>query len=528
MKRLDNKTWSPPVSVGMASVGIGLQIGAQKVDVVLVLNDKNAVRSFESHGQMKLGGDYSIAAGPIGRNFSADVSLSSKGVAGTYSYSMSQGAFAGFSLEGQVLVMRGSDNKSFYNQKEAHLSTILAGTVPVPEQDGKRAAVQALHQVLLNIARNVRYDSGLDHIDPAIARDINGDLDDDDGAAEAEGVPAAAAPKPKPPIDETPHGHNITDDDDLVRAQRKAQQAKQKQQQAQQQAPPPPPPQKQKQQQPQQQQMVKATATATATATPNVVQQQQAVSGKNLLVGALDMHQQPAGTGWGESTDLLGLYAPPAVVATPNPYATATTTATPNPYATATPNPYAAATPNPYATATPNPYATATPNPYATATATPNPYATTATANPYDNPYDTAAPAPNLYDNPYAAAAPTLFEPSGTAGFPGAAAPSALPGYGAALPATGLLATNGFAAPPAPELFAGLPRLVVVRDHAVDELSPAIAAHSIVTVHRGDPLYLVDGTVTKGMAPPYADYVTVQRLADGKIGKVSRFCVMDG
>ena len=496
----------------MASVGIGLQIGAQKVDVVLVLNDKNAVRSFESHGQMKLGGDYSIAAGPLGRNFSADVSLSGKGVAGTYSYSMSQGAFAGFSLEGQVLVMRGSDNKSFYNQKEAHLSNILAGTVPVPEQDGKRAAVHALHQVLLNIARNVRYDSGLDRIDPAMARDINGDLDDDDeGAAEAEGVAAAAAAaapkaKPPPPIDETPHGHNITDDDDLVRAQRKAQQAKQKQQQEQpkkqQQTPAPPPPAPQKQQPPQQQQMVKATATATATATdtatPNVVQQQQAASGKNLLVGALDMHQQPAGTGWGESTDLLGPYAPPAVVATPNPYATATATATPNPYATAT--------------ATPNPYATATPNPYD------NPYATTAAPNPYDNPYD----------NPYAAAAPNLFEPYGAAGFPGAAAPSALPGYGAALPATGLLATNGFAAPPAPELLAGLPRLVVVRDHAVDELSPAIAAHSIITVHRGDPLYLVDGTVTQGMAPPYADYVTVQRLADGRIGKVSRFCVMDG
>lgn len=69
------------------------------MDLIFILNDEASVKSFMSRGQLKLGGEYSLTAGPVGRTIKGDLSISRKGgFSGVFSYSMSQGAFVGASL----------------------------------------------------------------------------------------------------------------------------------------------------------------------------------------------------------------------------------------------------------------------------------------------------------------------------------------------------------------------------------------------------------------------------------------------
>ena len=125
--------WSAPSSVATGGVGFGFQIGAQKTDTVIVLNDDSAVRAFSGSGQLKIGADVSVAAGPVGRSVAADLRAGDKGFTGCFSYSHSQGLFAGMSLEGAVLLARDSDNKKFYGQ-DLTVEAILNGGVEPPLQ----------------------------------------------------------------------------------------------------------------------------------------------------------------------------------------------------------------------------------------------------------------------------------------------------------------------------------------------------------------------------------------------------------
>ena len=55
VKRLSRDKWSPPVSLGMASFGFGLQAGGEKADIIIVLSDDNEIDTFAGTGQLKLG-----------------------------------------------------------------------------------------------------------------------------------------------------------------------------------------------------------------------------------------------------------------------------------------------------------------------------------------------------------------------------------------------------------------------------------------------------------------------------------------
>ncbi|KAG0013403.1 hypothetical protein BGZ80_011102 [Entomortierella chlamydospora] len=93
--RLDDGTWSAPSAIGTGGMGFGGQIGAEITDFVIILNNKAAVKSFSTGGNVTLGGNLSVAAGPLGRNAEAAASASMKSVAAIYSYSKTKGLFAG-------------------------------------------------------------------------------------------------------------------------------------------------------------------------------------------------------------------------------------------------------------------------------------------------------------------------------------------------------------------------------------------------------------------------------------------------
>ncbi|CAO3688300.1 unnamed protein product [Rhizopus stolonifer] len=133
--RLPDGGWSAPSAIGTGGIGAGGQIGAELTDFVLVLNTKEAVKTFSQVGNVTLGGNVSVAAGPIGRNAEASGSASLKHIAAIYSYSKTRGLFAGVSLEGSVVVTRSDANEKFYGQRVT-AKELLNGTVsPPPEAD---------------------------------------------------------------------------------------------------------------------------------------------------------------------------------------------------------------------------------------------------------------------------------------------------------------------------------------------------------------------------------------------------------
>jgi len=119
--------WSGPIGITTGGAGFGFQIGAQVSEFVIVLNTPSAVRAFSQGGNVALGGDLSVAAGPVGRSLGADVTTK----AAVYTYSKSQGIFAGISLEGTVLVAEPKRNAAYYGSKVS-TSDVLSGKVLPP------------------------------------------------------------------------------------------------------------------------------------------------------------------------------------------------------------------------------------------------------------------------------------------------------------------------------------------------------------------------------------------------------------
>lgn len=129
--RLSDGSWSAPSAIGLGGAGFGGQIGFELTDFVFVLNDAAAVRAFSQQGSLILGGNVSLAAGPIGENAEAAGATSLKGVAGVFSYSKTKGLFAGVSLEGSAIVERRDANEKLYGQRYT-ASQLTEGSVRPP------------------------------------------------------------------------------------------------------------------------------------------------------------------------------------------------------------------------------------------------------------------------------------------------------------------------------------------------------------------------------------------------------------
>jgi lipid-binding SYLF domain-containing protein len=106
--------WGAPAMMALEGGSFGLQIGGQATDfVILVMNDRGADGVL--HSKVKLGADASVAAGPKGREASADTDATMR--AEMLSYSRARGVFAGISLEGSTLRPDGDANKRLYGKE---------------------------------------------------------------------------------------------------------------------------------------------------------------------------------------------------------------------------------------------------------------------------------------------------------------------------------------------------------------------------------------------------------------------------
>ncbi|KAJ3860217.1 hypothetical protein EV359DRAFT_75299 [Lentinula novae-zelandiae] len=129
--KLPDGTWSAPSAIGTAGLGVGGQLGAEMTDFLVVLNSRS--RSFMAAGSLTLGGNASIAVGPLGRNGEASGSVNSSGkVAAMYSYSKTRGLFGGISVEGSVIVERQDANIQAYENDSVTAKLLLSGSIEAP------------------------------------------------------------------------------------------------------------------------------------------------------------------------------------------------------------------------------------------------------------------------------------------------------------------------------------------------------------------------------------------------------------
>src|SRR3984893_3405851 len=120
---------SAPAIYALEGDSLGMQIGGESTDLILlVMNQKGAASILSS--KIKLGGDASAAAGPKGRDASANTDLWMR--AEILSYSRSRGLFAGISLEGSTLRPDNKANARIYGRKISARSILLGHKVAIP------------------------------------------------------------------------------------------------------------------------------------------------------------------------------------------------------------------------------------------------------------------------------------------------------------------------------------------------------------------------------------------------------------
>ena len=128
-KYSDTGRWSPPAFLTLTGGSVGLQAGAQQVDVVLVVQNRRGFARLLGN-QFKLGGDASAAVGPVGRSLEAATDLQM--TAGILSYSRARGAFAGVALGGATLRADRDANERFYGARLDSRQIIVEGRTGGP------------------------------------------------------------------------------------------------------------------------------------------------------------------------------------------------------------------------------------------------------------------------------------------------------------------------------------------------------------------------------------------------------------
>lgn len=122
--------WGPPSMIGISGGSFGLQVGGQSNDVIMFFMTPDSVQRLLKD-KLTVGADMSAAAGPLGRQVSAETTTTMR--AEILTYGRSRGVFAGISLKGAVLSPDKDANKSLYQKEVPARDLLLTGNMPIPE-----------------------------------------------------------------------------------------------------------------------------------------------------------------------------------------------------------------------------------------------------------------------------------------------------------------------------------------------------------------------------------------------------------
>jgi lipid-binding SYLF domain-containing protein len=121
--------WSAPASIRVEGGSFGFQIGVSETDVVMLVNSEQGAKKLLS-SKFTVGADASVAAGPVGRDSSAETDAQMH--AEILTWSRSRGAFAGIALTGATLRPDDDWNKELYGTAMSNRDIVMGNTPPPP------------------------------------------------------------------------------------------------------------------------------------------------------------------------------------------------------------------------------------------------------------------------------------------------------------------------------------------------------------------------------------------------------------
>jgi SH3 domain-containing YSC84-like protein 1 len=124
-----NGSWGAPSMFTLGAGSFGFQIGGEATDVVFIVRNESGARKLVQDS-VKLGGDMSVTAGPVGRT--AEGATDAQLHAEILSYSRTRGLFAGVSLEGAVIKQDRDDNRDLYGRRITAREILIEGRVAAP------------------------------------------------------------------------------------------------------------------------------------------------------------------------------------------------------------------------------------------------------------------------------------------------------------------------------------------------------------------------------------------------------------
>jgi len=148
--KLPDGNWANPAFITMTGGNIGWQIGVESIDLVLLVMNRQGVDDLLSD-KFTVGGNLSVAAGPVGRN--ADAATDAKLGSGILAYSRTAGLFAGATFEGAGLRADKDANESFYGRKLGIREAIDVKQAPAAVQDIAKTWRATLRELTANDER---------------------------------------------------------------------------------------------------------------------------------------------------------------------------------------------------------------------------------------------------------------------------------------------------------------------------------------------------------------------------------------
>lgn len=143
--------WSQPAFLSLTGGSFGAQIGAQAVDLILVVMNRRGLENLLKN-EFKIGADASVAAGPVGRGAEAATDITFR--AEILSYSRARGLFAGVTLNGSVIQEDEDANKQFYGRPVSNRDLIDQVPRPVGTAGSEATgAVNVWHRALAKYAK---------------------------------------------------------------------------------------------------------------------------------------------------------------------------------------------------------------------------------------------------------------------------------------------------------------------------------------------------------------------------------------
>ena len=138
----DDKTgeWSQPAFYTIGSASFGLQIGGDVSEIIMVVRNQKGLEEFY-RTDFKLGGDVSMAIGPVGAGASV------KGIAADIiAYARKKGAFAGISVDGAFIAVSDASNRAYYGKAVRPTDIIVKRGVTNPTSADLRATAAKMTQ----------------------------------------------------------------------------------------------------------------------------------------------------------------------------------------------------------------------------------------------------------------------------------------------------------------------------------------------------------------------------------------------